>query len=268
MATLDKDESKTMADLLAKLGIKDGDVKSLEDLQALMKLKKVKKERFSFGTEEDDEDSSGTVVPKLTWFSSATPIPKGHVSYTTWKHEVEGLKTIYPIKAVIQAIKRSLKSPAAEVMWCLGPDPSYEQIMEALETHYDDVAEREVLLAELFPVTQGEKESLTEFASKLESILYRLSQLDDARYDGTDFETLNGNFFRGLRDDKLREALRPRKEQFKNFNEMLKEARRLESDLSKRNVNRAKVHALNIHEPQVSDRDWLEERFQKMEQKL
>ena len=233
-----------------------------------MKPKKVKQERFSFGTEEDDNNSSGTVVPKLTWFSSTTPIPKGHVSYTTWKHEVEGLKTIYPIKAVIQAIKRSLKSPAAEVMWCLGPNPSYEQIMEALETRYDDVAEREVLLAELFSVTQGEKESLTEFASKLESILYRLSQLGDARYDGTDFEILNGNFFRGLRDDKLREALRPRKEQFKNFNEMLKEARRLESDLSKRNVNRAKVHALTIQEPQVSDRDWLEERFQKMEQKL
>ena len=109
MATLDKDESKTMAELLAKLGIKDGDVKSL-DLRALMTPKKVKKERFSFGTEEDDEDSSGTVVPKLTWFSGTTPIQKGHVSYTAWKHEVKGLTTIYPIKAVIQAIKRSLKS--------------------------------------------------------------------------------------------------------------------------------------------------------------
>ena len=32
MATLDKAESKTMADLSAKLGIKDGDVNSLEDL--------------------------------------------------------------------------------------------------------------------------------------------------------------------------------------------------------------------------------------------
>ena len=28
------------------------------------------------------------------------------------------------------------------------------------------------------------------------------------------------------------------------------------------------MHALTIQEPQVSDRDWLEERFQKMEQKL
>ena len=44
MATLDEDESKAMADLLAKLGIKGEDVNSLEDLQAVVKPKKVKKE--------------------------------------------------------------------------------------------------------------------------------------------------------------------------------------------------------------------------------
>ena len=33
-----------------------------------------------------------------------------------------------------------------------------------------------------------EKETLTEFAFKLESILYRLLQLDGVRYDGTDFQ--------------------------------------------------------------------------------
>ena len=203
-------------------------------------------------------------MPKLTWFSGITPIQKGHVSFTAWKHEVEGLKTIYSMKAIIQ----SLKSPAAEVVWCLGQEASYEQIMEALETRYDDVTEGEVLLSELFSVTQAEKESLTEFASKLESILYWVSQLEGARYEGIDFETLKVNFFRGIRDDKLREALRPRKDQFATFNAMLKEARRLESDLSKRNGNRAKVHALTIQEPQVSDRDWMEERFQKMEQRL
>ena len=49
---------------------------------------------------------------------------------------------------------------------------------------------------------------------------------------------------------------------------MLKEARRLESDQSKRNNVKARTNALTIQEPQVSDRDWLEERFQKMETKL
>ena len=97
-------------------------------------------------------ETTTTVVPKLTWFCGSTPILKGHVSFTAWKHEVEGLTTIYSKKAVIQAIKRSLKSPA-EVVWRLGQTASYEEIMEALETRYDDVAEGEVLLSELFSTT-------------------------------------------------------------------------------------------------------------------
>ena len=187
MAALDEKDTQTMAELLAKLGI-EGEVSSLKDLQALVKPKKtvIKKERLSMGThEEDDEDdidTTSTVVPKLTWFCGSTPILKGHVSFTAWKHEVEGLLSIYPQKAVVQAIRRSLKSPAAKVVWCLGQDASYEDIIEALETHYDDVAEGEVLLSELFSTTQGEKESLIEFCSRLESILYRLSKLDGSKY--------------------------------------------------------------------------------------
>ena len=176
MATLDETDSKTMSELLAKLGI-EGEVSSLKDLQALIKSKKseIKKERLSHGgyvvDEEDYTETTTTAVPKLTWSCGSTPIPKGHVSFTAWKHEVEGLTTIYSKKAVIQAIKRSLKLPAAEVVWCLGQTASYEEIMEALETWYDDVVEGEVLLSELFYTTQGEKESLTEFASRLKSIL-------------------------------------------------------------------------------------------------
>ena len=131
--------------------------------------------------EEDDTETTPTVVPKLTWFCGSTPISKGHVSFTASKHQVEGLTTIHSKKAVIQAIKRSLKSPAAEVVWCLRQMASYEEIMEALQAQYDDVAE--VLLSELFSTTQGEKESLTEFASRLESILYQLSKLDDSGYE-------------------------------------------------------------------------------------
>ena len=178
MATLDETDFQTMSELLAKLGI-EGEVSSLEDLKALIKPKKkseIMKERLSHGgyvvDEEDAMEITTTAIPKLTWFCGSTPIPKGHVSFTAWKHKVEGLMTIYPKRAVIQAIKRSLKSPAAEVVWCLGQTALYEEKMEALETQYDDVAEGEVLLSELFSTTQGEKESLTEFASRVESILY------------------------------------------------------------------------------------------------
>ena len=82
MATLDKIDLQTMTELLTKLDIK-GEVSSLEDLKALIKPKKkseIKKERLSHGgcveDEEDYTETTITLVPKLTWFCSSTPIPK------------------------------------------------------------------------------------------------------------------------------------------------------------------------------------------------
>ena len=50
---------------------------------------------------------------------------------------------------------------------------------------------------------------------------------------------------------------------------MLKEARRLESDQSKhKSITKVGINAVTAKENEVSDRDWLEERFQKMETKL
>ena len=84
-----------------------------------------------------------------------------------------------------------------------------------------------------------------------------------------DPEILKVNFFRGLRDDKLREALRPRKDKLATFNQILKEAQRLESDQSKHeSTTKVRINAITAKENEVSDRDWLGERFQKMETKL
>ena len=50
---------------------------------------------------------------------------------------------------------------------------------------------------------------------------------------------------------------------------MLKEARRLESDQSKcKSMIKVGINAVTAEEDKVSDRDWLEKRFQKMETKL
>ena len=105
MTTLMKEESEQMAKLLSKLGIQETTgIETLTDLtKVLLKVKKekkeTKKERLSFGADnikdddEDDEKAKGktTVLPKLTWFCGQTPIPKGHVSFEAWKHEVKGL---------------------------------------------------------------------------------------------------------------------------------------------------------------------------------
>ena len=285
MATLNDADAQTLGDLLAKLGITDGSVNSLEDLQTLVKPKKIKikKERDieeDSNDNDDDDDIDDTndddkkgatpipaTLPKLTWFYGATSIPKGHASFVTWKHEVEGLRNIYPENIVVQAMRRSLKSPAVKDTWHLGQHANYKDIMEALEIGYGDVTEAEALMSELYSTMQGEKESLTEFVSRLRSLNYKLANLAGSCIKYSD-ELIISNFFRGLRDNKIREALRPRKDEMKSVNEILREARRLESDQSRRKPPKVKVNALTVKEQEVSDRDWLEERFQKMELKI
>ena len=149
MASLTKEELEQMAKLLSKLGIwKPTGIETLTDLtKVLPKVKKekkeIKKERLSFRANniedddnEDDEKIKGktTVLPKLTWFYGQTPIPKGHVSFEAWKHEVEGLMKLYDTQVLLQSIRCSLRSPAAEVVWHLGMEASYDDIMDAFKT--------------------------------------------------------------------------------------------------------------------------------------
>ena len=61
MATLDDADSQALGDLLAKLGIEDGNVKSLEDLQTLVKPKKIKIKREHDIKEDPDESDEDDV---------------------------------------------------------------------------------------------------------------------------------------------------------------------------------------------------------------
>ena len=126
-----------------------------------------------------------------------TPIPKGHISFEAWKHEVKGLMKLYDTQVFIQSIRHSLRSPAAEVVWHLGMEASYEDIMDALETQYDDITETEALLSKLFSTTQGKKESVAKFGGQLHSIQYKIKQSQGEKEgkDENDDEFVQQNFF-------------------------------------------------------------------------
>ena len=54
-------------------------------------------------------------------------------------------------------------------------------------------------------------------------------------------------------------------DQHERFNALLKEAQHLESDYDRCHTKKARANPVTISKNNVSDRDWLEERFQKME---
>ena len=109
-------------------------------------------------------------------------------------------------------------------------EASSEDIMDALKTQYDDITETEALLSELFSTTQGEKESVAEFGGQLHSIAYKIRQSQGDKVGRNDDEFVQQNFFWGLKNDAMREALRPQLDQHESFNALLKEAQYLESD--------------------------------------
>ena len=100
MTILDKTDSQTMTELLAKLFIK-GEVSSLEDLKALIKPKKkseIKKEKLShvgyIKDEEDDTEITTTVVPKLgttviLWFNTNSKRSCVIYSLETWSWRID-----------------------------------------------------------------------------------------------------------------------------------------------------------------------------------
>ena len=165
--------------------------------------KEIKKERLSFeannieADDEDDEKAKGktTVLPKLIWFCGQTPIPKGHVSFEAWKHEVEGLMKLYDAQVVIQSIRHSLRSPAAEVVRHLGMEASYDNIMDALVTQYDDITETEALLSELFSIHRVKRNLWLNLGD--DSIQYhtRLNSQKGTRGGIDDDEFVQQNFF-------------------------------------------------------------------------
>ena len=60
-------------------------------------------------------------------------------------------------------------------------EASYDDIMDALETQYDDITETEALLSKLFSTTQGEKESVAKFGGWLHSIAHKIRQSQGTR---------------------------------------------------------------------------------------
>ena len=75
------------------------------------------------------------------------------------------------------------------------PITSYDDIMDALETQYDNITETEALLNELFLITQGEQESVVEFGGQLHSVAYKIKQSQGDKGGRDDDEFVQQNFF-------------------------------------------------------------------------
>lgn len=276
---LEEVESKQLVSLFEKMGLSGAKElttkEQVENFVLAMKRvdsadKGASKDVDTDDTKDGDADSkkSGNTVPKLTWFSGEIPPPKGYASYDMWKFEVQGLDAIYKESVIIQAVRRSLKGGAADVVRCLGYEADLSNIMDTLETRYGVIEESADLMQELLSARQADKEKAVDFGARLELICYKLKQTTGECDDSLVIQ----QFFRGLRDDRIREVLRPNLPMYSSLNEAIKKVRSLESEYTMRltwQASKVKVNSVSAEAENTSlDKAWLQEQFKSMKESI
>ena len=74
-------------------------------------------------------------------------------------------------EALAQAIRRSLRGEASNVLRRLGIGATIPQILEKFESVYGAIDSKENVLAKFYSARQGEKEDVSTWSCRLEGIL-------------------------------------------------------------------------------------------------
>lgn len=143
--------------------------------------------------------------PKLSFFSG----DKGKdTSYARWQYDVNCLEAGgYEELSILQAIRRSLKSPAADVVRHLGPSASVDDILTKLHSMYGTVLSGESILQKFYSEPQTSTESCAQWAARVEELCY--CALEKKAIEASTIpDMLRSRFWRGLRDERLKNATR------------------------------------------------------------
>ncbi|ELT96690.1 hypothetical protein CAPTEDRAFT_210050 [Capitella teleta] len=176
---------------------------------------------------------SGFPVPRVGVFSGEEG--KGKVSFQQWVFEVRGLLqgALYGDEVVLQAVRRSLRSKAADVVLRLGSGAGVDAIMEKMEH----------ILEEFYTARQGARESVAEWACRIEELVAQLERRD-ALSAGAAHGMLRTKFYSGLSRSQLKSALRYQFDGGESYAKLLVAARFAELEVSSVGSNQVGVESM------------------------
>lgn len=165
--------------------------------------------------------------PKLSFFSGE----KGKdTTFARWRYDVNCLLGSYPEASILQAIRKSLRTPAADVVRHLGESASIEQIIKKLHSMYGTVLSGEAILQKFYSEPQTAGESCAQWAARAEELCYQALE-KNAIAESAILEMLKSRFWNGLRDEKIKSATRHIWKSL-TFNDLLGEVRAAEEEYS------------------------------------
>ena len=230
MATFTEEEEKKLIETFKELAVKPKfDTK--EDLESWLKdFGKVKVEPSA------KADPTATVslsnnFPRISLFYGDNV--KGEVSFPQWMFEVKSLllEKQYKPEVLAQAIRKSLRGEASNLLRRLGIGATIPQILEKFESVYGAVDTKENVLAKFYSARQEESEDVSKWSSRLEDILSIAVEKNMIKPTDSD-DMLRHMFWQGLKPS-LKDISGYKFEQCKDFDELRVELRKIEQDHSK-----------------------------------
>ena len=145
---------------------------------------------------------------RIPTFSGVVPIPKNEATYAQWIHEVKQALDRFPETTVRNWISRYLRGTPAETVRSLGPGATVQTILQKLEMMHGAVYPLDVMMRRIFSIVQAPGESVTHFATKLESAVSDMKRDHPMKTTRVNLEgSMRDRFYHGLKKP-LRESLR------------------------------------------------------------
>lgn len=175
-------------------------------------------------------------VPSLPRFAGEG---KGHASYSLWRFELKCLIDNPEVSrtSIWQAVRKSLTGLASELMICLGGSPTLEALLQKFDSHFANSKTLEQLLQEFYIAQQQQDQSCTAWGCHLEELMVNIQEKGTFSTETAKI-MLRSKFFTGLRSEKLKAALRHRLDTDDTFEDLLKKARMLDSEIEQPQVSK------------------------------
>ena len=192
-------------------------------------------------------------IPKLNAFDGEDD---GTYPYPNWRFDVLQLvRTGYSPTVVRMSIVRSCRGVPARVLHSLGQTFDVHDVIAAFDKRFASVATSEALMSQFYSATQKADESVNAWGCRLETILSQPQLSKTPRPQR--LTMLREKFWRGLRSETVRNALRHRFDGGLTYDELLVYAREVEKEVPmKSNASKAatktKMSALQTAEPSLS----------------
>ena len=110
-------------------------------------------------------------TPRINTISGEATPGKTEVSFEQWYHKVQCVKDHFPESAVWESIVQSFKGAVADMAWYMGPTASLTEILQKLMEIFGMVASFDVLMQNVYKVTQSNHKKVPSFATRLEGTL-------------------------------------------------------------------------------------------------